>query len=75
LGVLRTDGIRNEDVTRLTHGDGAFDLVVTNGVLEHVPWYHDAHGQLVRVLAPEGLFYHGDPVNQGVFFAVKDIAR
>jgi len=49
------NGVRNEDVTRLTFTDGAFDLVVTNDVLEHVPAYQEAYRELFRVLAPGGL--------------------
>jgi Methyltransferase domain len=54
LGASR-DRIRNEDVTRLTFGDSSFDLVVTNDVLEHVPRYSLAYGELFRVLAPGGV--------------------
>src|SRR5262249_30892300 len=49
------NGIRNEDLTRLTFADGSFDLVVTNDVLEHVPAYAKAYRELFRVLAPGGL--------------------
>jgi SAM-dependent methyltransferase len=64
LGAFR-DGIRNEDVTRLTHGDAAFDLVVTNDVLEHVPSYRDAYSELFRVLAPGGLLVLTVPFDSG----------
>jgi len=50
------DGIRNEDVTRLTFADSSFDLMITNDVLEHVPSYEDAYRELFRVLAP-GAFW------------------
>ena len=49
------DGIRNEDLTRLSFADASFDLVVTNDVLEHVPTYAEAYRELFRVLAPGGL--------------------
>ena len=53
-GALR-DGVRNEDVTRLTFPEASFDLVVTNDVLEHVPSYADAYRELFRILSPGGL--------------------
>jgi Methyltransferase domain len=31
------DGVRHEDLTRLTYPDAAFDLVLTSETLEHVP--------------------------------------
>ena len=49
------DGIRNEDVTRLTFPDASFDVVITNDVLEHVPLFQKAYPELFRVLRPGGL--------------------
>ncbi|HEX4386685.1 MAG TPA: class I SAM-dependent methyltransferase, partial [Myxococcales bacterium] len=64
LGAER-DGLRNEDVTRLTFADGSFDLVITNDVLEHVPGYEKAYAELFRVLAPGGLLVFTVPFNLG----------
>lgn len=49
------DGIRNEDVQRLSLPDGSFDLVTSNQVLEHVPDDMLAFRECVRVLRPGGL--------------------
>jgi SAM-dependent methyltransferase len=50
LGVLRGDA------TRLPFADGAFDVVVTSEVLEHIPDDVTAIAELVRVLRPGGVF-------------------
>jgi hypothetical protein len=52
---LTVDGIRCEDLTRLTYPDGAFDLVLTSETLEHVPDLDAALREIHRVLAPGGL--------------------
>ncbi|WP_242394190.1 class I SAM-dependent methyltransferase [Anaeromyxobacter oryzisoli] len=52
-GSIR-DGVRHEDVTRLTFADASFDAVVTCDVLEHVPAYEDALHEFRRVLVPGG---------------------
>ena len=36
-GQENLSGIRHEDLTQLTFGDGSFDIVLTFDVLEHVP--------------------------------------
>ncbi len=46
--------IRHEDLTALSFGDAAFDLVVTQDVFEHVPDYRKAFDELLRVLTPAG---------------------
>jgi SAM-dependent methyltransferase len=51
--------LRVGDVTRLPHSDEAFDVVVSHGVLDHMPM-EDARlaaEQVRRVLRPSGLFY------------------
>lgn len=48
------DGVRTEDLTRLTFADGSFDLVVTSETLEHVPDLDRALAEIFRVLAPGG---------------------
>jgi SAM-dependent methyltransferase len=54
LGEVNSDGIRNEDLTRLTFEDRSFELVVTLDVLEHVPAFQAALAECLRVLAPGG---------------------
>ena len=50
-------GVNHEDITALTFADGAFDIIVTNDVLEHVPDYQSAFGELYRTLAPGGILF------------------
>ena len=53
-GEIR-DGIRSEDVQRLTFGDGSFDLCTSTEVFEHVPDDLAGFRELARVLRPGGL--------------------
>jgi SAM-dependent methyltransferase len=48
------DGVRNEDIERLSYADAAFDLVLTSDTLEHVPDPARALGETRRVLRPGG---------------------
>ena len=48
------DGVRSEDLTRLTYADASFDLVLTSETLEHVPDLKVALGEIHRVLVPGG---------------------
>jgi SAM-dependent methyltransferase len=48
------DGVRNEDVQRLTFADNSFDVVTSNQVLEHVPDDLLAFRECHRVLVPGG---------------------
>lgn len=48
------NGIRHEDVTKLSMADDTFDLCLSFDVLEHVPDYRSALAQFFRVLRPGG---------------------
>jgi SAM-dependent methyltransferase len=48
------EGVRSEDLTRLTYPDASFDLVLTSESLEHVPDLVAALGEIRRVLVPGG---------------------
>jgi SAM-dependent methyltransferase len=56
------DGIRCEDVQRLTFADASFDIVTHTDVFEHVE--NDATGfrELRRILAPDGLTIFSVPL-------------
>ncbi|MCC6764659.1 MAG: glycosyltransferase [Deltaproteobacteria bacterium] len=56
LGASLGDGRSNQDLQRLTFADGAFDIVVTSDVLEHVRLHERAHREIRRVLAPDGVY-------------------
>lgn len=63
-GTLR-DGIRCEDVQRLTYADASFDLVTHTEVLEHVPDDTRAFAELHRVLRPGGRMVFTVPLHRG----------
>jgi SAM-dependent methyltransferase len=48
------DGIRYEDLTRLSFATGQFDCVIATEVLEHIPNYRVALEEMARVLRPGG---------------------
>lgn len=50
------NGVRNEDVQRLSFADGTFDLVSCTEVFEHVPDYLAGFSEVCRVLRPQGWF-------------------
>ncbi len=50
------DGIRNEDVTKLSFEDGSFDRVMSLDVFEHVVDPVAGFGEIFRVLADGGSF-------------------
>ncbi|MCC6526062.1 MAG: class I SAM-dependent methyltransferase [Polyangiaceae bacterium] len=53
--------LRRGDVCALPYGDGAFDLVVSFSVFEHLRDYRRALAEVARVLRPHGLFLLGMP--------------
>ena len=55
-------GIRSEDLTRLTYPDSSFDLVLTSETLEHVPDLEAALKEIHRVLVPGGRHLFTIPV-------------
>ena len=66
LGSINAEGIRREDMTRLSFHDDQFDFVLSFEVLEHVPDYRAALQQCARVLKPGGALlmttpFHGKP--------------
>lgn len=63
-GALR-DGVRCEDVQRLTYADASFDLVTHTEVLEHVADDARAFAELLRVLKPGGLMLFTVPMHGG----------
>ncbi len=46
--------IRNEDLNQLSFSDGAFDVVITQDVFEHVPDYRKTFSESARVLKHGG---------------------
>jgi SAM-dependent methyltransferase len=60
------EGVRSEDLTRLTYADGSFDLVLTSESLEHVPDLGKAIAEIHRILAPGGRHVCTVPILPGV---------
>lgn len=59
------EGVRSEDLTRLTYPDESFDLVLTSETLEHVPDLDGALAEIRRVLRPGGRHVFTVPVLPG----------
>ena len=64
-GTVR-DGVRCEDVQRLTYADASFDVITHTEVLEHVPDDSRALVELRRVLRPGGVMLFTVPLHDGV---------
>lgn len=64
-GACTAEGLRCEDLERLTFADTSFDLVVTQDIFEHVsdPWR--AFDEVWRVLAPGGRHVFTVPLHEG----------
>ncbi len=56
------DGVRCEDVQRLSYPDASFDLCTSTEVLEHVPDDACAFAELHRVLRPGGVLLFSVPI-------------
>lgn len=50
LGVVRSDGARCEDITKLTFDDESVDILISSDVLEHIPNLGKAFEESSRVL-------------------------
>ncbi len=61
-GGALVNGVRNEDVQRLSFPDASFDLVSSTEVFEHVPDYIAGFAQVRRVLRPGGWFVFTVPL-------------
>lgn len=64
LGRSGPDGIRREDVTRLTFPSASIDLLVSSEVLEHVEDLDAAFAETERVLRPGGVHLFTVPPKQ-----------
>jgi SAM-dependent methyltransferase len=53
----------NEDLQHLTFSDGAFDIVLTSDVMEHVRDCDSAHREVFRVLSAGGAYIFNVPVD------------
>lgn len=61
------------DVTELPYPDDAFDVVIANMMLYHVPYIERALAELRRVLKPQGRFFAATSGEHGVTEAVLNL--
>src|SRR5262249_1078550 len=61
LGTIDANGVRCEDLTRLTFADNSFDLVITSDVLEHIYDIRSAFAEITRGLKPGGVHIFSIP--------------
>jgi SAM-dependent methyltransferase len=61
-GAVR-NGVRCEDLTKLTYDSEVFDLVITSDVFEHIFEPETAFREIYRVLKPGGLHIFSLPIN------------
>lgn len=61
LGFLTPEGVRNEDLTRLTFEDDTFDLIISSDVFEHFYDIEAAFRETLRVLKPGGIHIFSIP--------------
>jgi SAM-dependent methyltransferase len=54
LGAMNRNGVRNEDITRLTFADASLDCIFSLDVMEHVPDYKAGFREMGRCLKPGG---------------------
>lgn len=64
-GMLNENGVRCEDLQRLTFDDNSFDLIITQDVLEHVADPFLAFGEIRRVLRQGGRHIFTVPCHEG----------
>jgi SAM-dependent methyltransferase len=71
-GSCNGDGIRNEDLTRLSFDSDALDFILSFDVLEHVPNYKKALAECYRCLKPDGTLFFTAPFSRN---SEKNIVR
>lgn len=71
-GTINEQGVRHEDVARLSFADGSLGLIGTFDVLEHVPAYTEAMSEFFRCLWPGGMLVATVPFD---LFAPMTVTR
>ena len=61
------NGIRHEDITKLSYDSESFDIIITLEVLEHVPNFKKAFQELYRCTKPEGMVLITVPFAQDLY--------
>ncbi len=60
-----SDGIVCVDLQDIPYKDNMFDMIITEGVLEHVEYWEKAMAEISRVLKPSGHHVFSVPVHEG----------
>jgi hypothetical protein len=60
-GFVNEQGVRHEDLTRLSLADASVDAILTFDVLEHIPDVEEAFAECARVLTAEGAMLFSIP--------------
>jgi SAM-dependent methyltransferase len=63
-GFVNEQGVRHEDLTRLSLPDASVDAILTFDVLEHIPDAEEAFAECARVLAPKGAMLFSIPFHE-----------
>lgn len=70
--VIRLERV---DAKRLPYGDGAFDVVMSNSIVHHIPEPRGTLAEMVRVLRPGGVLFVRDLMRPETSAAVEEIVR
>jgi SAM-dependent methyltransferase len=65
------NGIRHEDLTKLSFNTNSFDLLVSLEVLEHIPAFEKALFEIYRVLRPGGVAFITTPFDTSKYEITK----
>jgi len=71
-GNLNSNGIRNEDLTKLTFASNQFDYILSFDVFEHIPNYKKALAECYRCIRTGGVLFFSVPF---VLTSKKNIVR
>ena len=71
-GAFNGQGVRNEDLTRLSFTDHYFDIILSFDVFEHVPDYSEALAECFRCLKPGGVLIFTVPFDRA---SARNIVR
>jgi ubiquinone/menaquinone biosynthesis C-methylase UbiE len=61
------------DAKSLPYADAAFEAVISNSIIHHIPEPRDAFREMVRVLRPDGLLFVRDLLRPHDFEALETI--
>jgi len=75
LGTLASTGFRCEDIERQTFADDAFDVVISQDVMEHVFRPDLAYREIYRTLRANGMHIHTTPIYKERLLSTRQASR